>query len=252
MDSPLTIVQITDLHLLAESGQTMEAVDTENSFQKIVEQIHKTYKQIDLLLVTGDLAQDPCQSSYQRVIQTLQKHPSRTICLPGNHDDFSLMQKIINDPQINCDKVIKFKRWQIISLNSQKIGATGGFLDASELTFLNNALEEHPDLHTLIAMHHHPIPTNSKWMDTMTIENSDQLFSIIKKHSQVKAICYGHIHQETEEVIDNTLILGTPSTCFQFKPLSIDYALDSNKPGYRILSLHNNGLIESTVCRLVI
>jgi len=84
----------------------------------------------------------------------------------------------------------------------------------------------------------------------MTIENSDQLFSIIKKHQQVKAICYGHIHQETEEVINNTLILGTPSTCFQFKPLSVDYALDSNKPGYRVFSLYTNGLIESTVYRL--
>ncbi len=250
MPSPLTIIQITDLHILAEPSKTMAGVNTEKTFQQIVEHIHKIYPSIDLLLVTGDLTQDACLSSYQRIFKTFKKYPTRTICLPGNHDNFNLMQQVIANKQINCDKRIQFKNWQIISLNSKKPGATGGFIDPLELSFLANTLENNPSLHTLIAMHHHPVPTNSLWMDTMTIENSHKLFAIINRYPQVKALCYGHIHQETEMIKDNRLILGTPSTCFQFKPLSIDYAIDNNKPGYRVLTLYANGSVESSVFRV--
>jgi len=248
-DSSLTILQISDLHILAEQGKTMSGVETEQSFLNLLDHIHQTYNKIDLLLVTGDLAQDPCQPCYQRIYQAFKQYHTRTICLPGNHDDFTLMKHIFADNQVNCNKLIQFKHWQIISLNSKKVGATGGHLAHSELTYLTNTLEENPDLNTLIAVHHHPVPTHSEWMDTMIIENSDVLFSLIKDHPQVKAISCGHIHQELEEIKDNKLILGTPSTCFQFKPLSEGYAVDKNKPGYRVFSLHSNGQFESKVHR---
>jgi len=250
MDTPLTVLQITDLHILAESGQIMAGVDTEQTFKQVLRHIHSTYSNIDLLLVTGDLAQTPTPSSYQRIYQSLKEYPTRTICLPGNHDDFELMLQIINGDQVNCTKQIQFKDWQIISLNSKKPNASGGSLASSELTYLSSALEKQPELNTLIALHHHPIPTHSLWMDTMTIENSDALFSLLKNHPQVKAISCGHIHQEMQSFKDNKLILGTPSTCFQFKPLSSDYTIDKNKPGYRIFYLYPNGSIKSTVFRL--
>lgn len=250
MSSPLIILQISDLHILAEKGKTMEGVETEQSFILSLNHIHTIFSEIDLLLVTGDLAQDPCQSSYQRIYQALKQYQTRTICLPGNHDDFSLMQQILADKQVNCDKLIQFKHWQIISLNSKKTGSAGGYLDSSELDYLTDTLDKQPELNTLIAVHHHPIPTHSIWMDTMTIENSHELFSLLKAYPKVKAISCGHIHQEMESIKDNKLILGIPSTCFQFKPFSVDYALDNNKPGYRLLSLHPNGEIESKVYRL--
>lgn len=249
MDLPLVILQISDLHIRAEPGQTMSGVDTEESFTQLLEHLHCTYKKIDLLLVTGDLAQDPCQSSYQRIAQAFNQYPTRTICLPGNHDDFSLMQQIISGKQVNCDKHIAFKHWQIISLNSKKPGYTGGYLAPSELTYLKDTLDQHPDLNTLIAVHHQPIDTNSQWMDTMTIENSDELFDLLKKHPQVKAISCGHIHQEMQATKDDKLILGVPSTCFQFTPFSADYAVDDNKPGYREFSLYASGLIETKINR---
>lgn len=250
MDSPLIILQISDLHILAEPGKTMAGVDTEQTFVKMLEHIHNTHSKIDLLLVTGDLAEEPCQSSYQRIYQAHKKYQTRTICLPGNHDNFDLMRQIFTGKQINCDKQLQFKHWQIINLNSQKIGSAGGLLDASELDFLTDTLDSHPELNALIAVHHPPVPTNSLWMDTMMIENSDELFSQLKHYPQVTAISCGHIHQELEQIKESKLILGMPSTCFQFKPFSDKYALDDREPGYRIFSLHANGLLESSIHRL--
>lgn len=229
MDTLLTVVQITDLHILAEQGQSMANIETEKTFQQVLKQVHHTQSHIDLLLVTGDLAQTPCHSSYQRILQTLKNYPTRTICLPGNHDDIGLMLHCFSDKQVNCDKNIQLKNWQVISLNSKKHNATGGYLAPTELIYLSNQLENNAHLNTLIAVHHHPIPTESQWMDTMTIENSAELFTIVKKYPQVKAITCGHIHQEIESLRENTLIFGTPSTCFQFEPLSVDYAVDEKK-----------------------
>ncbi|MEE9339905.1 MAG: 3',5'-cyclic-AMP phosphodiesterase [Methylococcaceae bacterium] len=250
MEQAISILQISDLHLLTKSGEKMCNIDTELSFCKVLEYAFSKHKKFDLILVTGDLAQDPCQFNYQRIHQELEKYHTKTVCLPGNHDDFSLMHQFIQSEHINCDKLVRFKDWQVICLNSKKEGTQGGFLNSNELDFLDDLLKKHPTINTLIAVHHNSLPTKSRWLDTMTIENSDEFFSLLKHHSQVKAITCGHIHQKQEIVKDNKLILGMPSTCFQFKPNSTEYALDDNMPGYRILLLYSTGEIKSDIYRL--
>lgn len=252
MDSHISIIQISDLHICAEQGKTMSGIDTERSFKQLLEHIHNKHKKIDLLLVTGDLAQDPCQASYQRIFQALSKYPtSRTACLPGNHDDFSLMQQIISGQHVNCDRYVRFKHWQVINLNSKKTGSQGGYLPPSELNFLTDTLNNN-QLNTLIAVHHHPVATQSSWMDTMMIGNSVEFLSLINDYPHVKAITCGHIHQELQSRKEGKLIFGTPSSCFQFKPFSSEYAIDNNQPdpGYRVFSLDNEGRIETKVYRL--
>ena len=160
------------------------------------------------------------------------------------------MQQVFANSQVNCNKQLQFKHWQIICLNSQKTGSSGGYLEPSELDYLSNTLDEQPGLNTLIAVHHHSIPTNSVWMDTMIIENSHELFMLLESYPQVKAISCGHIHQEMEQIKQGKIILGMPSTCFQFKPHSDEYALDDSEPGYRVFFLYSNGLIKSKIYRL--
>lgn len=247
MESPLSILQVSDLHLLTKSGEKMCDVDTEQSFCKVLKHAFSKHNKFDLTLVTGDLVQDPSQFGYQRIHQELEKYKTKTVCLPGNHDDIALMQTFIQSEQINCNKLIRFKHWQIICLNSKKDGTQGGFLASEELEFLNDTLNQYPELNTLIAVHHNALPTGSRWLDTMTIENSDDLFLILSKHSQVKGITCGHIHQKQELKKDEILILGAPSTCFQFKPGSAEYALDNRSPGYRVLELYANGEISSDI-----
>ena len=250
MPSPLVFLQITDLHILAESGQTMAGINTEAIFQQVLKAAHKQHGKVDCILVTGDLAQSPCQSSYQRISHELSKYKTHTLCLPGNHDDLALMQQFINAKNISCDKQMEFDHWQLISLNSKKEGEQGGYLAKSELELLENTLLNQPSLNAIIAVHHHPVPSNSSWMDTMMIENSDALFSTLKKHPQVKAIVCGHIHQQLEITKNNIQILGTPATCFQFKPKCNEYTLDDEKPGYRIIKLYPDGVVQSKVYRL--
>lgn len=250
INETVKILQITDLHIQKETGIKMSGVDTEYSFNQVIEHAHANHGQVDIILVTGDLAQHPCQSSYQRIVKVLEKYQTRTLCLPGNHDDLLLMQQFINSKQVNCEKHLRLQSWQIINLNSKKKGSQGGYLATKELDFLSSTLDRHSELNTLIAVHHHPTPTQSKWMDSMMIENSTDFFSLLKNHPQVKVITCGHIHQELETRKEKKIILGTPSTCFQFKPKSEQYAVDNSAPGYRLIKLHTNGELTSEVHRL--
>ena len=246
----LSILQITDLHIQPNLDDHFLGINTEDYFHRVLDLAFSKEPSIDLILLTGDLAQAPCPASYQRILERINTTHTPCICLPGNHDDFALMQEVFNIPKINCQKQTVFKNWQVICLNSQIIGAPGGRLLPEELQFLEDCLKSNPDHHALIAVHHHCIATKSTWLDTMQIENSAELLTILESYSQVKAITTGHIHQEKDDLNKTIHVFGTPSTCFQFTPNSHHFSLDNTMPGYRVIKLYENGEIESEVTRL--
>lgn len=249
---PFSILQLSDLHVLPEKGDTLLGIDTEYYFREVISAAHERYGQFDLILVTGDLAQQPCIASYQRIHKILASYKTKTVCLPGNHDDYGLMSFILNRDNISCDKKILLEQWQIICLNTQIAGSPCGGLAKKELDFLTQRLEQHPRPYVVIAMHHHCIPSQSEWLDTMLIENSGELFERLSSYKEVKLIINSHIHQVMETQRQGIKILTTPACCFQFKPKCEDFTLDTLSPGYRAIQLYDDGTITSKVHRLSI
>ena len=245
-----SILQITDMHIMPGPDETLLGIDTEHYFHAILEHAFANNHHFDLIIVTGDLAQDPCPAGYERILNSLEAYNTPSICLPGNHDDYELMQQILNTSLVNCRKQTFLENWQLICLNSLIPDAPEGCLSNQELLFLEDCLSSKPDRHALIAVHHHCLKTNSAWMDTMMIENSLQLWAIINKYPQVKAITTGHIHQVMDISPASVRVLGTPSTCFQFKPESKTFSVETTAPGYRLIKLYADGRIESGITRL--
>jgi 3',5'-cyclic-AMP phosphodiesterase len=246
----LSILQVTDMHILRAAGETLVGIDTEHYFHAVLDLAFANHARFDLVLVTGDLAQTPCQASYQRILDRLEAIHTPCVCLPGNHDNFALMQQILNTDKVSCRRQTLLGNWQFICLNSQIIGSAGGRLEEEELVLLERCLTEYPQYHALIAVHHHCLPSKSAWMDTMTIENYPALFELIKSYPQVKVITTGHIHQLMDETVEAIRVLGTPSTCFQFTPKSEQFAMESIAPGYRVLQLYQDGRVASEIIRL--
>lgn len=246
----LSLLQVTDLHILPAFENTLLGVQTERYFHDILANAFEQRKHYDLLLLTGDLGQSPCIESYQRIFQKVENSQIPVRCLAGNHDDYDLMQHIFNTPEINCQKQTCFANWQILMLNSQIVGSEKGALAQTELDFLETCLNERKDLFTLIALHHNCLPTNSAWLDTMQVENSDAFLNIVMQFPNVKAITTGHIHQEMDTKMGEISVFGTPSTCFQFSLNSVNFQMDRTPPGYRIIDLYEDGSVTTTVQRL--
>lgn len=244
------ILQITDLHVKAHAGDTLCGVDTEAGFRQVLQYAHETDGPFDLILVTGDLAQDPCPDSYRRIGLELNRYPIPSLCLPGNHDDFGLMRQYLENGKVGCGKKMTVGNWLIVALNSQKPNSPAGELAAAELDFLRETLEAEPDRPTLVAVHHHAIASGSSWMDGMRIENGEALVSLLGAYPQVKAVVCGHLHQALEKRQANIVFWATPATCFQFTPKACEFSLDDAAAGYRIIRLSNDGHLQSDCRRL--
>jgi Icc protein len=248
-DAPVHIVQLTDFHLLANPELGMMGIDTEESFASVVEAVRSEREGIDLFLLTGDLAQDPVADVYRRLKPRLQALPAPCHCLPGNHDEPAMIRDILADDSIFAQPRILLDRWQIVLLDSTIPDDPGGCLPEPELETLERLLAERPDLHTLICLHHSPLPTGAEWLDTMMLSNADRLAAVIAPYPLAKTVVCGHVHQAMDRMWGTVRLLSCPSTCFQFKPLSKSFALDALPPGYRWLKLYPDGRVETEVVR---
>lgn len=248
-ENVVRILQITDFHFRAQPGDRLLGVDTEETFLDTLTSALADGRTFDIALLTGDLAQDPEPATYRRLRERLSVLPSPAYCLPGNHDDPDLMASVLVSNRIHCEARILLDRWQIICLDSTLPGVPVGRLAPAQLDLMESLLDEQPGRHALIALHHHPAPSGSAWMDTMQLDNSAEFFARLQGYSQVRGIVFGHVHQAMDLEHQGLRILGTPSTCFQFKPGQAEFTLDPVPSGYRWIELHPDGQMHSRIGR---
>ena len=240
------LIQLTDLHI-APGNDAMWGLDTFASFDRAAAEALEAETSAQLMLLTGDLAQDPVPETYARIRERLKECPVPVYRLPGNHDEPALMHRLLDGGAFRSENCLRQSLWQLILLDSTQPASPAGRLAASELERLGRLLDERPDLHALVCLHHNPVPVNSRWLDTMTVANADDLFTVLDARPQVRGVLFGHVHQEFETRRGGVVYLGSPSTCVQFKRHSPEFALTEMPPGYRHLRLLADGTIESRV-----
>lgn len=244
-----TLIQVTDSHLFETEAGKLLGMNTQSSLLAVLDLIRAQQPVFDLVLATGDLAQDGSVLAYQYLYNELARFNCPQYWLPGNHDNRANMLEVVSDEK-EMHPVIDLGNWQIVMLDSQVVGSVHGRLAQPQLDILEKALAAAPGKHTLITMHHHPLPAGCKWLDTQQIKNSAEFLRIVHGHPHVKAVLWGHVHQDRNEVINGVRFMSTPSTCVQFEPDSEDFAVDKEAPGYRVLTLNPDGSVDSHVARV--
>lgn len=248
--SDLVLLQISDLHIFANDDESFDEVDTKQSLADVIALLQQNDPEYDLIVASGDLVQHANEKAYERVVEGLATLTGPIFTLPGNHDDPSMMARAFMDTPLQFATHSDHAHWRIIYLDSWKPESHGGRLDNTDLRVLETALSESTEKHALICLHHHPVSINSPWMDSMMLENPEAFFEIVDQFQHVRGIIWGHIHQHFESIRNNVRLLGTPSTCAQFEPGAREFTLDALQPGYRYLSLKENGEIETRIERL--
>ncbi len=249
-ETPLKFIQISDIHLLKDNKSALLGVTTFDSFQAILKEVKKNLKGTDFFILSGDLSQDASIESYQKVAEGISQFKLPAYYVLGNHDDFHVISQVYPLDYVSNQRVIISKQWQIILLNSQKTGAVEGYLPDEQFEFLAQSLESYPEHHALIVFHHHPIPIHCGWLDPLGLTNADELWEFLKHYPQVRAVLFGHIHQEHEGRKNGIYYASPPSTCIQFKPKTKDFQLDSLPQGYRWVELYPNGQFKTGIHRL--
>lgn len=244
------MVQISDSHLFARVDAKLLGLNTEDSLRLVLESVAREHSRIDVILATGDISQDGSAAAYRRFQQYLERFKAPSYWLQGNHD--------LTDPIVNTmgghshlsPCLIAQGPWRIIMLNSSVEHEVSGFFQPSELVFLRAALEKTRGHHTMVCLHHQPVPMGCAWLDTQVVQNAADFWTVMDDFDHVRTVIWGHVHQESDQLRRGVRLMSVPSTCVQFKPKSEDFAVDDLSPGYRWFDLYEDGRIETTVSRV--
>lgn len=244
------LLQITDTHLYADPEKELLGIKTVESYQAVVKHASKYTGKCDAVLCTGDLSQDHSTQSYIDFSEHIKRLAMPCFWLPGNHDMQSVMLPSLLSEGLAQTKQILSDHWQIVLLDSQVEGVPHGYLSDSQLSFLEEKLQQYPEKYTLITVHHHVLPVGSAWLDQHILKNNEKLITLISRFPNVQAVLSGHVHQAFDVVKDGVRFLTSPSTCVQFKPKSNDFGVDDKAPGYRHLVLCESGELTTNVERI--
>ena len=140
--------------------------------------------------------------------------------------------------------------WRLIGLDTLDAGQPSGHLSSQQLEWLSSQLSADINSPTVLFMHHPPVAVDCPWLDAIMLRDSERFLRIVTAAQQVRLVCTGHVHLESEQRLGHLNVVTSPSTCVQFdrsadgKPV-----LQQIPPGFRVLELHD-GEYSTGVVRL--
>ena len=82
----MNIVQITDLHIVKDKEGKINNFNTFQAASEVVRHVAKHQKNIDYLILTGDISDDGTPESYENLREILSPVEHKVLFIPGNHD----------------------------------------------------------------------------------------------------------------------------------------------------------------------
>ena len=257
---PITIAQVSDTHLLANPQEAIRGCYTYQTLSQILIQVQAA--NVDVLLLTGDLADRGEPEAYHHLLDLLKPLRIPIYWVSGNHDSLEQVALILGNhyPGVT-DQPRSFPvgNWQLILLASAgSVSHQGeGYLSVETLNWLETELNRIADRPCIIALHHHPLPVGIDWLDQISVVNGQDLLKTIDRFPVVKVVVFGHIHWAFQtQIVSHQFpeirhsFYGCPSSGLQVMP---PHAIEGDKyPGFRLITLFENGTHETTVQRFVI
>ena len=247
----MKIIQITDLHLRCDKNFNAFDVNTYQSAETIVNHISKSHSDLDALVISGDISDDETSESYSNLLEITDKIDTEIYLMPGNHDSVEEIKKCAINYKVNSQLYFIHDNWVYFMFNTKKEGSPNGLLKQNEIDIFKDMLSKNKDKYFMVFLHHHLVEIGSPTMDKMVIENANILLDLIQANESIRGVSWGHIHNVFETDLNNARLFSTPSTCYQSKPKSETFIIDTaQKPGYRVIHFSSNGNLETQIIRM--
>lgn len=214
------IAHVSDTHFLGGRRPLYGAVDTDGHLARALEQLERSGRRPEAIVITGDLADLGEPEAYERLRSQLEpvadRMGSRIIWVMGNHDEREPYSSILfgeepsADPQ---DRVYDLDGLRIISLDSTVPGYHHGEVTDQQLDWLQEVLA-FPAAHgTLLALHHPPLPSPVEIMAILELQEQERLAEVLEG-SDVRAILAGHLHYATHGTFAGIPVSVAAATCY--------------------------------------
>lgn len=226
----LLIAQISDTHVGGEDGNGGNFARLE----QVLGHLEAMTRRPDVLLVTGDLADEDSGAPYRKLRARLDLLPFPAHVGLGNHDIRQHAAQVFGREGAFFHYTVDLASLRLIVLDTLEEGRHGGAFCDARAAWLRARLAEAPDRPTLIALHHPPIDTGIDWLTTAPAEAwVDRLDAALAGHAQVVALVAGHIHRPIASSRAGVPVRVCPAIA---APLVLDLApLDPQSPDGRPL-----------------
>lgn len=193
----MLIAQITDIHIGFDQGNPDEY--NMERLRAVLARLIDSPNRPDMLIMTGDLVEFGDAQSYARLAEAVSICPFPVHAMVGNHDfREELLDAFPGTPSHDgfIQYAIDRDGLRLLLLDTFEPGRHGGAYCEARAAWLKAELAAHPDVPTLIAMHHPPFVSGIAWLDSDEREPWMARFAdAIAGFGQVRAIVSGHLHR---------------------------------------------------------
>ncbi|MFF4247286.1 phosphodiesterase [Streptomyces sp. NPDC001822] len=221
------LAQISDLHLDGGERATRRA-------ERVMDHLRGLPRQVDALLVTGDIADHGEEAEYEEALRLLAA-PFPVLMCPGNHDvrtayRKALLREVPDAAPVN--RVHHVKGVAILMCDSTVPGRDEGRLDAGTLAWIDRTLSElPPGARALLAFHQPPVEVHHPLPDSCMLENPRDLAALLGAHPRVAAVLTGHAHTAAASVFAGRPLVVGPATTWTLRlPWEGDEVADREQP----------------------
>ena len=252
---PLTIAQISDLHVSRPGELVFGRIDTAANLRRCIEQIVALPVRPDAIVASGDLVNAGSHEEYRLLRELLAPLPMPVYLVAGNHDERINLRGAFPDHvylprEGKLHYSVDIDGLRLVMLDTVVPGEDGGALDGAQLAWLQRTLAM--DVPTVIFMHHPPCMTGISYMDRIALAAADalKLEKLIERFPNVHGVCCGHVHRSVIVRWGGTTVGVCPSSAFQYVADARAEAVPlttGEQPAYQLHLWNGTGLITHTL-----
>jgi len=248
----MKIIQISDVHLVADNGDLFG----ENPAERLslcIADIQQHHSDAALCVLTGDLTHAGEAGAYRRLASLLCGLSMPVRILMGNHDDRAVFREAFPHTPVDSDgfvqSVLDGEAGRMIFLDTLEPGTPAGRLCETRLRWLDRMLMGADGRPVYLFMHHPPFDIAFPSMDWIGLADADAqaLHRTLKRYSNVEHIFAGHVHRPCAGHWHGIGFSTTRGTHHQHE-LDMDraegYATTiMEPPGYVVAQLRDSGIV---------
>jgi 3',5'-cyclic-AMP phosphodiesterase len=259
MSDVFRVGQLSDTHFL-EPGLEPEGghgYDTLEAFEAVLEHLRR-HDQLDLIVVTGDIADHGRPEQYEMAAAAFARLPAPVVVCPGNHDFDDPFRNGFAAYAIDVPLETDHGIWSFVYADSNAgamlAGDDGrpvdppgndrlhrnGSLGVAESERLRTALDRANGDHLFVWLHHPPAADVPISFDA---EYTAEWEAVIESGPRVRGVGAGHTHVPSSYRFADRQVFVSPS-------LKNNFDIDASTwlpPGYRTYEFHADGEVTSEV-----
>lgn len=259
MSAGLRVAQLSDTHFLDEDAEPEGGFgyDVDAAFAAVRDHL-VARPPVDLVVVTGDIADHGRSSQYRRAVEAFASLTLPVVACPGNHDLVAAFTSTIGRSPVATSRVVELGSWAFVFVDTSaglmQPDADGlvvdppgetrlhgnGCLGASEAAWVRQACEQTEAEHVFIWLHHPPAPPLPLcYNDAYAAEWT----ALIADLPLVRGFGGGHTHVPDQYEFGGRPVFVSPS-------LKNNFAIAERTwlpPGYRTYAFGDDGSVDSEV-----